>query len=67
MKKYDAFNEFLLDCCSKYNLELGPLELGFLSSMLYSFINDKNNKDKGVFIAESIKEKVEKIIDEFYK
>lgn len=66
-KKYESFDEYLLDCGGKYNLKLSPVEIGFLSMSMYLYIKDESNKDKGMVIAESIYGKLKKIDEKIQK
>ena len=61
------FDGYLLSICKKYNLKITAIELGFLRGLLYDYINDEANKNKGVHIAEEIQKKISKITDKFYK
>lgn len=66
-KKYESFEEYLLDCGGKYNLKLSPVEIGFLQMSMYLYIKDESNKDKGIVCAKSIYEKLNKISEKIQK
>lgn len=61
------FDEYLMSISKKYNLKITAIELGFLRGLLYDYINDEVNKDKGIHIAKEIQKKISKITDKFYR
>lgn len=62
-----TFTEYLNKNCKTYKMKITSMELGFLHSVLSRYIEDENNKDRGIDIANMIKEKVDEIVTEIYK
>ena len=57
-------DELLIERCYKYEVLLSPIEIGFLHALLNEYIENEENKDKGIDIAHVINGKMNHIIEQ---